>query len=75
MSEPPSATGETDERLSRLKRASRLIVNTREKMPHSAQWQLSLRRTLWRYTKEVLLQKSSPPNVSLPDSEEEIHDH
>jgi hypothetical protein len=62
------------ERLKRLKRASRLIVNTREKMPHSAQWHLSLRRTLWRYTKEVLLGESSPPTQPLSDSEEQMHD-
>ncbi len=52
---------ENGERMKHLKRASRLIVTTREKMPHSARWHLSLRRTLWRYTQEVLLQSSSRP--------------
>jgi hypothetical protein len=47
------------ERVKHLKQASRVIITTREKMPHSAQWQLALRRTLWRYTQEVLLHKGS----------------
>ena len=45
------------ERVDRFKEATRLIVNTREKMPRSARWHLSLRRTLWRYTQAILLQK------------------
>ncbi|OQY20362.1 MAG: hypothetical protein B6I34_08705 [Anaerolineaceae bacterium 4572_32.1] len=47
-----------NERVKNLKQASRLIVSTREKMPHSALWHQSLRRTLWRYTREMLLCKS-----------------
>ena len=55
--ENSSANGQNDERVKRLKQASRLIVTTREKMPHSALWHQSLRRTLWRYTQEMLLKK------------------
>jgi len=62
MSDPlPSESLPADEpdngRIQHLKSASRTIVTSREKMPHSAQWQLALRRTLWRYTQEVLLSK------------------
>ena len=53
------ANGQDDERVEHLKRASRTIITTREKMPHSAQWHLSLRRTLWRYAQEVLLRKGN----------------
>lgn len=67
-----------NERVKHLKQASRLIVTTREKMPRSAQWHLSLRRTLWRYTQEVLLHKSgSQPaqaNAMEEEEEEKVHD-
>lgn len=67
-----------NERVKHLKQASRLIVTTREKMPRSAQWHLSLRRTLWRYTQEVLLHKSgSQPaqdNAMEEEEEEKAHD-
>lgn len=56
-SEDPPLDEEDDERVKRLRQASRLIVTSREKMPHSARWHLSLRRTLWRYTQEVWLRK------------------
>jgi hypothetical protein len=62
-----------DERIRHLKKASRLIVTTREKMPHSAQWHLSLRRTLWRYTQEVLLQKSGSQPAQTKTTEEKNH--
>lgn len=65
-----------DERVKRLKQASRLIVTTREKMPHSAQWHLSLRRTLWRYTQEVLLhRRGSQPAQANTEEEREEKDH
>ena len=56
--ENSSANGQNDERVKRLKQASRLIVTTREKMPHSALWHQSLRRTLWRYTQEIMREKT-----------------
>ena len=62
------------ERVKRLKQASRLIVTTREKMPHSAQWQLSLRRTLWRYTQEVLLHKRGSQSTQIKATKEKNHD-
>jgi hypothetical protein len=66
-----------NERVKRLKQASRLIVTTREKMPHSAQWHLSLRRTLWRYTQEVLLHRSGsqPAQANTMEQEREEKDH
>lgn len=54
-----TADDQRAERVKHLKQASRVIITTREKMPHSAQWQLALRRTLWRYTQEVLLHKGN----------------
>ena len=67
--------GEKDERVERLKQASRLIVTTWEKMPHSAQWHLSLRRTLWRYTREVLLRKKSGQPNYIEKTEEKTGDN
>lgn len=61
LPEEPSADEKDEERVRHLKQASRTIVTSREKMPRSAQWHLSLRRTLWRYTQEVLLRKSGNP--------------
>lgn len=68
--ESPPASEPDDERVKHLKQAARLIVTTREKMPHSALWHLALRRTLWRYTQEVLLHKSSRPPVGTETPEE-----
>lgn len=61
--EYPSAEESGVDRVKHLKQASRLIVANREKMPQSAQWHLALRRTLWRYTREVLLCKSGRPHI------------
>lgn len=61
---------EDDERVRRLKQATRLIVTSREKMPRSALWRLSLRRTLWRYTQEVLLYKSGNQPTQTEKKEE-----
>ena len=65
---------EDDERVKRLKQASRLIVTSREKMPHSARWHLSLRRTLWRYTQEVLLCKGGEQPDDMEKMEEKTGD-
>jgi len=73
---PENPTSEqNDERLKRLKQASRTIITSREKMPHSARWHLSLRRTLWRYTKEVLLHKSARPSEQIDQTEEKPSVH
>lgn len=71
---PPDGEG-SNERLKHLKQASRLIVTSREKMPHSAQWYLSLRRTLWRYTQEVLLQQREPRLTQTEEMEDRNRDH
>ena len=70
-----SANEQNDERVKHLKQASRVIITTREKMPHSAQWHLSLRRTLWRYTQEVLLRKSRSQPNQIKQMEEKISAH
>ncbi len=59
LSEARTADDQNAERVKHLKQASWVIITTREKMPHSAQWQLALRRTLWRYTQEVLLHRDN----------------
>ncbi len=71
--QPPDGEG-SDERLKHLKQASRLIVTSREKMPHSAQWHLSLRRTLWRYTQEVLLQQREHRPTQAEEMEDKNRD-
>jgi hypothetical protein len=70
----PPPDEEDDERVKRLKQASRLIVTSREKMPHSARWHLSLRRTLWRYTQEVLLRKRGRQPDDMEKMEEKTGD-
>jgi hypothetical protein len=65
---------EDSERIKRLKQASRLIITSRERMPHSAQWHLSLRRTLWRYTQEVLLRKRRNESTETKATKEKNHD-
>jgi hypothetical protein len=67
------ANPQNEERTKHLKRASRLIVNSREKMPHSALWHLALRRTLWRYTQEVLLRRDRDRAVSTAATKEKAH--
>jgi hypothetical protein len=68
------AGGQNDQQTERLKRASRLIVTSREKMPHSAQWHLALRRTLWRYTQEVLFRRGRGRPDGTAESKEKPHD-
>lgn len=53
----PATEKQDAERIKRLKQASRMIVTSREKMPHSARWRLALSRTLWRYSQQVLRYK------------------
>lgn len=66
---------ENDERLKHLKQASRLIITSREKMPHSARWHLALRRTLWRYTQEVQLQQHDSRPTQAGETEDKNCDH
>ncbi|MFZ5917642.1 MAG: hypothetical protein ACOYZ7_11955 [Chloroflexota bacterium] len=69
MTEPLSA--DKKRRMEYLQEASRLIVTSREKMPRSARWQLSLRRTLWRYSRELWRQINDPPSEIIQNTEEE----